>query len=90
MKMTRKSQNGFAHLGLLLLLLVVVVVGLVGYKVAKSNSTASDGSNQAVSQQAQTIKTKADLNTAAASLNNLNIDNDLNPGSLDNDVNSLL
>jgi Tfp pilus assembly protein PilV len=90
--MKKQFQNGFAHLSLLLLVLVVAVVGLIGYKVAKNNST--DNSQSSVSKsstpQVETIKTAADLDQAKTTLNNTNLDGDLNPDSLNNDVNNLL
>ena len=88
--MKKQSQNGIAHLGLLLLLLVVVVIALVGYRVAKNRSDVVTSSTVPAAQSVQTIQTKADLGTAEATLNQANLDKDLNPDSLNQDVTSLL
>jgi Tfp pilus assembly protein PilX len=85
--MKKQSQNGIAHLGLLLLMLVVVVIALIGYKVAKDQKTVTSSNPTA---QVQAIKSKADLGSAETTLNQASLDKDLNPASLDNDVNSLL
>lgn len=90
--MKKRLQTGFAHLALLLLLAVVVVVALVGYKVwnnRNSSTTSSAGTSQ-TAQSAQAIKSSADLNKAESTLNSQNIDGDLNPDSLNNDVSTLL
>jgi Tfp pilus assembly protein PilX len=85
--MKKQSQKGFAHPGLLLLLLVVAIIALVGYKVANHQSTTP---STAVAQNVGEIKTTADLEKAKTTLNSVNIDSDLNPSSLNKDVNSLL
>lgn len=87
-----KSQQGFGHLGILLLLLVVAVVALAGYKVANSRQeeVASSGAQSASAQVVQPIKNSADLDKVESTLNNVNIDGDLNPDSLNQDVQSLL
>lgn len=86
--MRKGSQRGFAHPALLLLAAVIAVIALAGYKVAGNHSALSN--TPAPVQTAQTIKTKADLNSAESALNNENIDGDLNPDSLNQDVQSLL
>jgi len=88
----KKTQHGIAHLSLLLLVVIAAVVGFAGYKVMQSNHNKdlSSGTTPAVANTVQTIQSKADLNTAEASLNSQNLDSDLNPGQFDQDVNSLL
>jgi uncharacterized protein (UPF0333 family) len=90
--MKKTSQHGIAHLGLVLLLLVAAVIAFAGYKVAKNNSDdkVNTTASSAAGTSAQVIRTKADLDNAAATLNNTNIDSDVNPDSLNSDVNSLL
>jgi predicted negative regulator of RcsB-dependent stress response len=92
--MKKRLQNGFAHPVLILLLLIVVAVALIGYRVEQNHnkaSVASAGSGTpTVSQTAQAIQSKADLNSAENSLNSQNIDGDLNPSQYNQDVNSLL
>jgi uncharacterized protein (UPF0333 family) len=90
--MKKTSQNGIAHLGLLLLVLIVVVIGFVGYKVVQNRentTTASTASSAATPQAIPTISSKADLNTAETTLNSQNVDGDLNPDSYNSDVSSL-
>lgn len=90
--MKKQLQNGFAHLSLLLMLVIVAVIAFVGYDVMKSNKSAnSDGSavNSTV-QKGDAIKTSADLDKAATTLDSENVDSDLNPDSLNQDVSSLL
>jgi uncharacterized protein (UPF0333 family) len=89
----KKSQKGFAHLALLLLLVVVVVIAYAGYKVvkdhqktAKANLTNTSVTNSA----SEAINSKSDLDKALNTVNGQNVEGDLNPSSLDNDVNSLL
>lgn len=89
--MKKHTQKGFAHLGILLLVLVVAVVALAGYKVYKNGqNTVTNSSVTAAGQAIQPIKSAADLNTAQNTLNNTNLDGDLNPDALNQDVNSLL
>jgi len=87
----KKSQKGFAHLGLLLLLVAVVAVVYVGYKVVKNHqdTTAANQTSTSLTQSG-VINTSADLNNALNTVNSQNVDSDLNPSSLDSDVNSLL
>jgi Tfp pilus assembly protein PilX len=88
----KRRQNGFAHLALLLLLVIVAVVAFAGYKVVKNHQdqTAANKTSTAVVESAGAIKSAADLDGASATLNNQNIDGDLNPDQPNNDVNSLL
>ena len=88
----KKSQHGIAHLGILLLLVVAAVVAFAGYKVMQNNQNkdATKVAVPVVAKTVQTIQTKADLNTAEASLSSQNLDSDLNPSQFDQDVNSLL
>jgi cytochrome b561 len=92
--MKKTSQKGFAHLGLFVLLLVVIVVALIGYKVAKGNKTTPAVVNTTIPTTAvqglPVVKSTADLNTIESTLNNQNIDGNLNPGSFDQDTQSLL
>jgi Tfp pilus assembly protein PilX len=88
--MKQRLQQGFAHLGLLLLLIVVVVIALIGYKVWNNHSSTPANTAATTASQTQPIRTTADLDKAEATLNNTNLDNDLNPDSLNQDVSSLL
>jgi uncharacterized protein HemX len=92
--MARKSQSGMAHLYLLLFLVVVAIIGVVGWRVMqKQNDQTGDfvSTNQSSPKTAapDTIKSPDDLNKTAAALNQTNIDNDVNPDSLNADLNSI-
>jgi predicted negative regulator of RcsB-dependent stress response len=87
----KRTQKGFAHLALLLLV-VAAIVAYAGYKVVKNHqqtATVNQAGTAMTKTVSDTIKTSADLDKAAATLNSQNIDNDLNPSSLDNDVSGL-
>jgi uncharacterized protein HemX len=89
----KKTQKGFAHLALLLLLVVAVVIAYAGYKVVKNRQvkTTANQTSSSLTQSADgAINSKADLDKALNTVNSQNVEGDLNPGSLDNDVNSLL
>jgi predicted negative regulator of RcsB-dependent stress response len=88
--MKKHYQNGFGHLGLLLIVVIVALIGLIGYKVWHSSSNTVQPPASTTSQNGQAINTTADLNNAESSLNNANIDGDLNPDSLNQDVQTLL
>lgn len=89
---TFKSQKGFAHLALALLIIVLVVVAFAGYRVVKNrqDKTAANQTSTAITNSAETINSKADLDKAATELNSQSVDGDLNPASLDSDVSNLL
>lgn len=92
MGMKKELQTGFAHLGILLLVLVAAVV-FVGYKVSQNHAGKTPAASTSAPPTAQVIpaiKNSNDLNTAEATLNSQNIDGDLNPDSLNSDVQSLL
>ncbi|MBX4197622.1 hypothetical protein KW801_03665 [Candidatus Saccharibacteria bacterium] len=88
----KRKQNGFAHLALILLLMVVAVVAFAGYKVVKNrqDNTAANQTSTSLIQSAGVIKSSADLDSATTTLNNQNVDNDLNPDQLNSDVSALL
>jgi predicted negative regulator of RcsB-dependent stress response len=88
----KRSQNGFAHLALVLLVLVMAVIAFAGYKVVKDrqDKTAANTTSTAITNTSETINTKADLDKAVNTLNNESVDSTLNPDSLNNDVTSLL
>jgi predicted negative regulator of RcsB-dependent stress response len=88
----KRSQNGFAHLALVLLVLVMAVIAFAGYKVVKDrqDKTAANTTSTAITNTSETINTKADLDKAVNTLNNESVDSTLDPDSLNNDVTSLL
>jgi uncharacterized protein HemX len=94
--MTRKSQSGMAHLYLLLFFLVVAIIGVVGWRVMqKQNDQTGDfvssntSSAPAKATAPGSINNSGDLSKTAAALNQTNVDNDVNPDSLNADLNNL-
>jgi hypothetical protein len=93
MMMKKKLQTGFAHQGLLLLVIVIGIITAIGYKVASDQNNKANNSVTASSTavpEGPVIKTASDLDKATQALNNEDVDSNLNPDSLDQDVNSLL
>lgn len=90
--MKKHIQNGFAHQGIFLLLLVAAVIGLVGYKVAKTDKTSTSASQTTAGapRTIPTINNNTDLQQAETQVSGSNVDGDLNPDSLNDDVSSLL
>jgi hypothetical protein len=91
--MKKTSQKGIAHLSLLLLLVVIAVVAFAGYKVAKNHDQIKPSVSTtapAASSPTQTIESQGDLNNAESTLDNTNLDSNLNPNDYDQDINSLL
>jgi uncharacterized protein (UPF0333 family) len=95
--MRSKSQSGFAHLVLLVLILVVVAaVVLVGVHVMQNQNTGETSSAPVASSSTlhitapDKITSSSDLNATKAALNYENVDSDLNPNSLNSDIDSLL
>jgi hypothetical protein len=93
--MHKKSESGVGHVLLLFLVLAVAaVVGVVGWRVMQNQGDKAG--NVTVTQPvAKTgapdqINSAADLSQAQATLNQTNVDGDVNPNSLNSDVNSLL
>ncbi|HSW78608.1 MAG TPA: hypothetical protein VLF88_01130 [Candidatus Babeliales bacterium] len=91
--MKNRLQSGFAHQGILLLVIVVAIITAIGYKVAsdqnnKANNSVTAGSTAVP--EGPVIKTTADLDKATQALNSEDVDGNLNPDSLDQDVQSML
>ena len=81
-----KSQNGFAVAVVLVVVIVVAVVGFVGYKVYKSNS---DTVAQPTTNTANEITSSQDITSTQNELESINLDDDLDPSVLEEDVNDL-
>jgi flagellar basal body-associated protein FliL len=97
MRIRSKSESGLAHVVLLILIMVVIAaIIFVGLRVVSNQNTGeTTGSVPAPVASSNTtvpgtIKNNADLSAAQASLNQTNIDGDLNPDSLNADLNSVL
>jgi hypothetical protein len=87
------QQKGFGALGVLLVIVIVAIIGFVGYRVAsvqKSVSTDSIGSGVVPTSTIPTITKKADLDKATNTVNQAQLDKDLDSSKLDQDLNSLL
>jgi putative NADH-flavin reductase len=93
--MQKKSEAGLGHALLIFLVVAVVAaVGLVGLRVKQNNSDKAGEVTAtqplAKVQAPDQISSKADLTKAEASLNQTNVDSDVNPDTLNSDVNNLL
>jgi hypothetical protein len=90
--MKPKSESGVAHVAVLILvLLVIAAITVVGLRVVQNQNTGEDTSSAPVaSKTSDYINSVADLDAAKASLNNASVDSDLNPSSLNADIDSLL
>jgi flagellar basal body-associated protein FliL len=93
--MSRKSESGFTHIVLLVLALAVVcAVIFVGLRVMQNQNTGENSTTSSapvVTNTAPgTINNAADLNATKTALNQDNVDNDLNPDSLNSDISGLL
>ena len=86
MQTSKLNQQGLAPLLLVVLVAMVLAAGYVGYKVTQNSKPNSEITSHTVQQ----IKTKADLNKAASTLDQTALDEDLNPSQLDADIDSLL
>jgi hypothetical protein len=88
-----KNQAGSSHLIAILGVLIIAVVAFAGYRVLNSsNPDASSDNGTVVSTQSKvpnTINNKTDLNKASNALDQTSIDGDVNPNSLNNDLNAL-
>jgi hypothetical protein len=92
MAYTRLNTQGASHVVLIALVAVLAVVGFAGYKVLGGNSKQS-ASTQTQSQAVTTpdkIKTKADLQQSAKSLDAADVEKSLDSTQLDTDLNDLL
>jgi flagellar basal body-associated protein FliL len=93
--MKSKSEAGVAHVVLLVLVLVVVAaVVLVGVRVMQNQNTGENSTTSsapvATTGAPDKINNASDLNAAKAALSQNNVDGDLNPSSLDADLNAVL
>ena len=93
MKYSQKSEAGLSHI--LLFVLIIVVAGLVvlvGYRVMNKSSEDQQASNATPSSVSEVgpITSKAELESAEAEVDSADIDSELNPAELDEDINDLL
>lgn len=96
MKTSTQNQSGVAHLMAIGLVVLVAVVGFAGYKVMQANkSTTTDNSvSRGVSLQTSatvpdTLSNAAELKTLSTVASSLPLDSDLNPATMDSDINQL-
>ena len=90
----RLNNQGVGHMVMLGLVLVVAVVGFAGYYVmsANNNATKENSADVASDNNANGIKTQADLEQAGAELDTAaaQLDKDLDTSVLDSDIDQLL
>jgi hypothetical protein len=92
--MAHKSQSGIAHpLFILLFLAVVAVISFATWNVMQEQNDQADvdtSSKTAAKVTApDSINSETDLNKTNTALNQANIDSEVNPDSLNSDVDSL-
>jgi hypothetical protein len=85
------NQTGASHIVALLGLAVIVVAGVVGYRVMSANQSDEPtvSISDSTTSEPDAIKSKADARQADAALDSTSIDSGVNPGQLDEDINSL-
>lgn len=93
MKYQKKSESGLSHILLFVLIAAcAVVVGLVGYRVMNNSSDDQQASSELPTNTSEVgpITSKAELESAEAEVDSADIDSELNPAELDEDINELL
>jgi uncharacterized protein HemX len=91
MKVTR-NQQGIGHFAGLVVILVVLAIGVVGYRVVRSNSDSQISNNDSTlssNSVPKAIKDTADVTKADKALDATSIDSSVNPNQLDSDLNAL-
>jgi hypothetical protein len=89
--MRSKSESGIAHVAVLILvLLVVAAIAVVGLRVMQNQNTGEETGSAPVASKSSGINSVADLDAAKATISNANVDSDLNPDSLNADLDSVL
>jgi flagellar basal body-associated protein FliL len=87
------SQAGSSHIVALVGVLVIAVVAFAGYRVLHSSTpvdTASSKTSTAETAQVPSaIKSKSDVTEASKALDSTQIDDSVNPNSLNDDLNAL-
>jgi uncharacterized protein YpmB len=84
-----KKHNGFGVVIILVIVLVVSAVGFVGYRIYNNNATSTDSSEVTTNSEQKDISSANDVTTTQNELDNINIDDDLDPSALDADINDL-
>lgn len=93
--MKKYSQQGMAHLAILLVLIAAAIIAFVGYEVVKTNRAVAPPSTAnyvapSAAGAIPVINNTAGLNSVENTLNNTNLDQGLDPNNYNQDVNSLL
>jgi hypothetical protein len=94
MKFISKSQAGIGHV--VLLAVVALLIAAIGFTAMRVINTESDKTEELTNTSNTAVvvpdklQSKDDLNKIKASLNQANLDSNMNPSSLDGDVSSLL
>lgn len=83
------NSVGASHVALIAVVAVLAVVGFAGYRVAGKTPSVKPVSNAATTQSTK-YKTQADVKNASKQLDSTNVDQSLDFGSLDSDLNDLL
>lgn len=91
--MKKLNQTGASHIVALVGVLVIAVLAFGAYRVMNANNTknpATESATAATTATPATIQSKADVDQATKSLDSENVDGDVNPNQLNDDINSLL
>jgi len=89
--MKKLNQTGASHLVALVGVLVIAILAFGAYRVLNANKTpASSATTAATTAVPGKIQSKADVDQATKSLDSENVDGDVNPNQLNDDINSLL
>lgn len=91
MKRLTKNQQGFGVLAILFVLVVLGVAVVVGLRVANPSGSLTSSLTGGTEKKIPTkINSASDVQKAANALDSTNVESDVNPNSLDKDLNSVL
>jgi len=87
-----RNQQGIGHVAAVLVVLVLLAVGVVGYRVVRSNNDSQLSNNESSLTETSVPKTfnsTADVTRADKALAKTSVDDSVNPNQLDSDINAL-
>ena len=90
MQKVHSNQQGFGFLAVLLVVVVLGALTVVALRVTGAKNDVPADATTAKVAVPDTISSKADVSKASAALDAIDVDNGVNPDSLNKDLNSLL
>lgn len=92
MRSTRLNQSGFEAVGVILALVIVAVIGFAGYTVMNKSADDKASVSTQSTGEPDNLKTQADLKKSDVALDasEAELDTNLDDGSLDADLESML